>query len=393
LLKQSMIIFMKKVCVPHSFQIVIDDVGWRCGKDTRYKGGPSRSGIEHRRHTANDYRAIVELGKRIGMRIKCAFVIGEWDRTNLLRDVPYATEYFDEWDNASRIDKNIDEFAQIISDNQDYFEIAMHGCLHEYWTGKHSGMQPEFYGRNINGEKRVMLEADAVKRHIEAFFALLEQNNLPTNIRSFVPPNFSYKFSRGDGELSYILKDYGIKYISTPYSSMVIENDYVPETAAVENGIITVNRTNDFTRWETIDAPIPGKIKRSYYGMHWPNILHSDSDRNMEVVDKWVKYFEQYKDDFEIFFAGENGRASSQALYKIYTKTVVKPDSITLNFENVDKQGAVGLYPEIYLNFTKDCKPVCDNGGELSLFYERENFNCYKLTRLEPKLSKLEVRF
>lgn len=174
---------------------------------------------------------------------------------------------------------------------------------------------------------------------------------------------------------------------------MVVKNDTVPEIAAVENGIITVNRTNDFTNWETIDAPIPGEIKRSYYGMHWPNILHADSDRNMEVVDKWVKYFEQYKDDFEILFAGENGRASSQALYKRYTKTTIKPDSITLDFKAVDKQGAAGLYPEVYLNFTKDCTPVCENGGELSLFYERPNFNCYKLTRLEPKKTVLEVKF
>ncbi len=383
---------MKKVCLPNSFQIVIDDVGWRCGKDTRYKGGPSRSGVEHRNHTANDYLAIVELGKRLGMRIKCAFVIGEWDRTNLLRDVPYATEFFDEWDNASRIDKNIDEFADIIKNNRDYFEIALHGCLHEYWTDKHSGMMPEFYSRK-NGKPHKMLEVDAVKRHIEAFFALLEQNGLPTDIRSFVPPNFAYVFSRGENELSYILKDYGIKYISTPYSSMLIRDDTVPEIAAVENGIITVNRTNDFTKWETINAPIPGKIKRSYYGMHWPNILHADPDRNMEVIDKWGKYFEQYKDDFEILFAGENGMASSQALYKRYTKTTVTPDCITLDFTEVDKQGAVGLYPEVCLNFTKDCVPTCEDGAELSLFYARENFNCYKLTRLEPKKAVLRVRF
>lgn len=383
---------MKKACLPYSFQIVIDDVGWRCGRDTRYKGGPSRSGLETRHHALEDYQAIIALGKNLNMRIKCAFVIGEWDRTNLLRDVPYATEFFDEWDNASRIDPRIDEFRDAINAGQEYMEIAMHGLIHEFWTGKHSGMQPEFYARD-GGRPVKMLERDAARRHIEAFFELLHQNGLPENIRSFVPPNFSYIFSDSDHELSALLREYGIRYISTPYCSMRVPEGEFPEMAAVENGIITVDRSRDFTSWEIVNAPTPDKIKKSYYGMHWPNIIHDDPSRNMEVVARWTEYFRRYQRDFEIFSARENGQAASQALYKRFTRVSETPDALILDFSGVDRQGAVGLYPEVYLNFTPECRPVSSEGGICELYAAREGFNTWKLRRLEPFAERLTVSY
>ena len=43
------------------------------------------------------------------------------------------------------------------------------------------------------------------------------------------------------------------------------------------------------------------------------------SQKNMETVARWIKYFEQYKNNFEILPARDNAIGSTQALYKRFT--------------------------------------------------------------------------
>ena len=74
----------KKITLPIALQIVTDDVGWFDGHDSRCAEGPSRTGIP-RKHCAADYEVIEAIGKEIGMKINCPFVVGEWDKKNRLR--------------------------------------------------------------------------------------------------------------------------------------------------------------------------------------------------------------------------------------------------------------------------------------------------------------------
>jgi len=71
-------------------QVVIDDVGWWSGKNGSKWQEPYRTGID-RNHTPADYQAIVSLGKALGIRPQAVMVIGEWDRKNILKDVPHST--------------------------------------------------------------------------------------------------------------------------------------------------------------------------------------------------------------------------------------------------------------------------------------------------------------
>ena len=98
----------ERIFIPYGFLIVVDDVGWWCGYDQRYKNGPTRSGIE-RYHCIEDYKAIIEIGKSLNMRIKCGFVAGEWDRNNILAKVPNSNKHGSDWDNASRLHPQIEE--------------------------------------------------------------------------------------------------------------------------------------------------------------------------------------------------------------------------------------------------------------------------------------------
>ncbi len=68
--------------IPMPLQIVIDDVGWRRGRDDSGHGGPFRTGMD-RLHGAEDYLAIAELGRALNMRPQAAMIMGEWDRESL----------------------------------------------------------------------------------------------------------------------------------------------------------------------------------------------------------------------------------------------------------------------------------------------------------------------
>jgi hypothetical protein len=82
---------MNQFVIPNALQIVIDDLGWMNSKDDRENKGPSRTAMP-RNHVAEDYAAINALGKALGMRINCAFVIGEWDPDNRLKKLPNFSE-------------------------------------------------------------------------------------------------------------------------------------------------------------------------------------------------------------------------------------------------------------------------------------------------------------
>ncbi|MDW7658088.1 MAG: hypothetical protein SCM11_13045 [Bacillota bacterium] len=370
--------------IPHSFLIVIDDVGWWCGKDQRYKNGPSRSGLEQRRHVIEDYQAIVALGKSLNMRIKCGFVIGEWDRTNLLAGVRNSNKYGTQWDQASRLDPAIDEVRDLLNDSSDYLELAIHGLVHMYWNDSGKMQHAEFYQKAADGKGYIMTPPDIVREHLDAYFAIYQQNGFTMDLTSFIPPCFQYIYSPERDQLSAILSEYGIFYVSTPYASMGYTSHVKPVDVCVENGIITVDRTSDLTSWDVVGANPPGVIKNSYYGLHWINILNNDVEKNGETVQAWIRYFAQYKHRFDLFVARNNAVASSQALYKKHTKIVVDNDKIVLDFAAVDKQVVSALEPAVYLNVVNEKVPKPDHTVDLRVYEESEKFTTYQVTRRMP---------
>jgi len=379
-------------CIPHSFLLVVDDVGWWCGDDHRYKNGPSRSGIG-RRHCIEDYKAIVEIGRSLNMRVKCGFVVGEWDRCNLLAKVRNSNKHGALWDNASRLDPQIDEVRDLINSSKDYMEIALHGVMHMFWTDEGIMKYAEFYQTCEETGKNKMTPPDIVREHLDAYFEILRQNGLTTDIKSFIPPCFRYVYSRDKDQLSAILSEYGIKYISTPFSSMEYTSPEKPEGACVENGIITVDRTNDLIPWDAVDAQTPDIIKKSYFGMHWPNFLNKDPEKNMETVARWIKYFEQYKNNFEILPARDNAIGSTQALYKRFTNLSFCDGRMVLDFSEVDAQGAKDLDGTLYVNIVNTINPKADEAVDLKIYEVHENYTTYKVERRKPFASKAVISF
>jgi hypothetical protein len=373
----------ERIFIPYGFLIVVDDVGWWCGYDQRYKNGPTRSGIE-RYHCIEDYKAIIEIGKSLNMRIKCGFVAGEWDRNNILAKVPNSNKHGSDWDNASRLHPQIEEAAHLINANSPYIELAMHGVMHMY-RDDDGKMQPaEFYQRDEKTGKNRMMPPSVIRRHIDAFFEILRQNRLSTDIVSFIPPCFIYTYSKEDDHLSHILAEYGIKYISTPFPSMQYTSSEKPVSACVENGIITVDRTGDLTGWYEVDAKTPETIKKSYYGMHWPNFLNQDPDKNMDTVNRWIRYFKKYEGQFEILPARNNMEGSSQALYKRFIDMKVSEDKAVLDFTEPNLREATGLTDYFFINAKNNVTLSADSSVDIEADKIYEDYTTYKITRKKP---------
>ena len=100
---------MENIKIPLGVAIRVDDVAGVEGADDRHIGRPSRSGLP-RRHDPRDVLALGEVGKRLGTKILCNLVLGEWDINNRLRGVPHVSWDEQGWDAASIINKNREFF-------------------------------------------------------------------------------------------------------------------------------------------------------------------------------------------------------------------------------------------------------------------------------------------
>lgn len=267
--------------VPMPLQIVIDDVGWWSGEDGHERGEPFRTGIQ-RNHCPADYRAIARLGRALGMRPQAATILCEWDRTNLLRRVPTSTWMGAGWDNTRWVGPWLEEAAGIISQQREHLELVLHGLGHEYWEGG-SFTRAEWYdGRGV------MRPREQVQAHLEAYAEILRQNQLGEFPRSFVPAAFRYCYGDGEHGLAALLRDWGIRFVSTPFAGARFRVSPPTSLMGLDQGVVTVDRGQEpRIPWHRIDAqpaPVPGPI----LGLHWPNILHPDPARNEEVVDRWA---------------------------------------------------------------------------------------------------------
>lgn len=274
-------------CVPMPLQIVIDDVGWWSGRDGSADGEPFRTGID-RDHAMEDYQAIAYLGRQLGMRPQAAMILCEWDRENILRQLPTSTWMGANWDNSCRVGSWLDQAAAVIRDIADHMEFVLHGVGHEYWEGD-TFTRAEWYDPDSRMRPR-----DQVLAHLDAYTRIMRQNDLGDFPTSFVPAAFRYGYGDGDQGLAAILRQWGITFISTPFATARFATRPQHPLMGVDQGIPTVDRgTQPPIPWDTI-AAAPADIPGPILGLHWPNILHPDPAQNSAVVDRWVVYLRSF---------------------------------------------------------------------------------------------------
>ncbi len=346
-------------CVPMAIQVVIDDVGWWCGRDDGARNGPFRTGAP-RDHVPADYRAIAELGKRLRMRPQAAMVLSEWDRTNALRRLPSATWMGAAWDNARWQGPWLDAAAAVLHDQRAHIDIALHGIGHEFWTDG-AASRAEWHDRA--GHMRPPSE---VRAHLEAYARLLEQQDLRGFPTSFVPAAFLHRFG---GAFAPILKACGIRYISTPYRTLFRERDTEAPDLGIDAGLLTVDRGADLCKWFEIAPEPAGEIAGPVCGLHWPNLLHPDPARNGEVVDRWVRLLAPYQTRFDRMLAPDTARGFSQLAYHRWVEIREEAQGVTLDWRKVP--AAPGILDSFYLKLhLPESATVTANGLTIMEIFE-----------------------
>ena len=319
---------MFKIHIPKPIQIVIDDVGWWCGTDGHDIEQPFRTGI-CRNHVIEDYFAIFKLGKDLGVRPQAAMILCEWDRGNILRNLPDSTWMGKNWDNSDVSIERLEQASDCLNTNRDYFEFTLHGIGHEFWHDEKM-LRAEWY--DINGKMR-----PAVHRHLDCYAKLMEMNDLGGFPVSFVPCAFLYHFGSKTDNLAEILYQYGVRFISSPFERMVFSHKTETELFGFDHGLITINRGADLKRWNAL-GEYPGeddKLIHPIAGLHWPQILHKNSLRNFEVVDRWVDFFKQHDRMLEWTLARDIRSFSTQLAHWSLSEVTVLNKSAIIDISGV----------------------------------------------------------
>ena len=321
------------VSIPRPIQIVIDDVGWWSGEDGHEIQQPYRTGIS-RNHVPADYRAIVDLGIKLGVRPQAATILCEWDRENILRDVPTITWMREKWDNSKWVGPWLDEAADIIRNNQNHYELTMHGVGHEYWQDENM-TRAEW--ADSSGTMRPL---DQIELHLDYFEKLLHQNQLGSFPTSFVPTAFLHGFGlTGNHQVSMaeVVKKRGIEYINTPFYNMFNAEGAQFGLFGVDSGVITIDRGEDLLDWDVFSGKPSGVLTGPTCGLHWPNLLHEDPSRNSEIVDTWVELLKPYNDKPETLLAKNSTLFRNQLIHHVCTKVKVREDEFHIDFLETNK--------------------------------------------------------
>ncbi len=305
-----------EISIPMPFQIVVEDVGWWSGTDGSRYNEPFRTGMG-RPHHLLDYQALATLGKSLGMRPQLSFVLCEWDRKNILKKVPTATWMGKAWNNTPNIGPRLDAAAHILAANRDHLEIGLHGVGHEYWEGGVSS-RTEFHDQN-----GVMRPRDEILRHLDCFGEILEQNGLGVFPESFVPPALNHSFGNGEAGFQEIVKQYGVKYVSTIFERARQFSPPRAEGLTWERGVILLERGEAPVPWHRIAAAPEFSFESPLLSLHWANLLHPDPARNREVVERWVDFIREAGSGFDRLLSGDTPSCWTQFVFR--TLSEIRP--------------------------------------------------------------------
>jgi hypothetical protein len=215
-------------------------------------------------------------------------------------------------------------------------ELTLHGVGHECWAPSPAGAW-EFTRAEWHDRAGTMRPREEVLARIEYFQKLLDQHNLGEFPTSFVPCAFLHRFTGGAPEeengLASLLKSAGVTFISTPFATMHGSERIGYRLFDFDAGLITVDRGRDLSpRWFTIGTPPDGELRGPICGMHWPNILHEDPERNEEVVAAWVQYLKEYDRRADRMLAPDTTSFATQLAHHVCTTFTTEPDGVMFDF-------------------------------------------------------------
>lgn len=393
-----------RVIIPVAIQIIADDFGWHNGRDERTSNRPSRSGLP-RDHAPEDYKIMNELGKALDMKILTPFVIGEWDKDNLLRGVKYATYNEEGWDRASEIDMRMAEKYFEAAESSEYIEYAYHALMHGYYRNNKQICETEYsrpaYDPVTDTHDYSTFEyipAEEMQAYIDLFFRIYDSWGFRKKIRSFVspcsihtPPEKTYDFAK-------ILKDNGFIHWANHWGLL-------KDTTAVFDGV-TFLQKNAVVGWEYYDVdPLmvkdhctnalfsnEGRICAAC-GYHWTNFLRLNPQNNMERLNDWVKYFKRQGSIYGQMLSRDIAFASSQAVYSRFGEVRIEGNLCKIDLKEVDAKGSLAQRDTFYISTGKQVNPQSCSGGIMSIYEKAAGLHGHTTWQITRTDKRREITF
>jgi len=313
-----------EVFLPMPVFPVIEDVGWWQGEDGSARQQPYRNAFP-RRHCLADYQALVRFADRLRVRLGIGMVLCEWDRNNVLRDIPGATWLGSEWDNRINQGPWLDETAEFLNDKRDSLELGFHALCHEFWNeGKME--RSEFHDQD-----GVMRSPQLIQSHLDAFRQILEHNGFSEFPRLFLPPALYHSFGNGEQSIQAILYKNGIRHVITRFARA---RRYAPPLHAKiswECGVGLLERGLAPVPWHA-PASSPGwDFGGPILPLHWGNLLHPDPAGNNDIVDGWAAMLRTRATGPECILAESLDACWRQAAVFYFGKLAIEAQSIVID--------------------------------------------------------------
>ncbi len=393
------------IIFPHPFAFAIDDIGWNNGHNDGAAGeGPYRIGLK-RHMELSDYKCMVDVAKKVGVRLQGIFILGEMDRENVLATVPSTNQFGAKWDNSANVNDEQVRIMNFVRDNAAWLEFGLHGVGHEFWPdGAGKRKRAEWY---CTHEDHPWPESE-IEAHIDVFKKIMAQYGLDKEHghsfpESFVPCAYGYYWNP-DGAYSTgsKLRPEGVKYVNTLFTYIEELNPPQGENAGgIDHGQLVVNRINYGNPWyELASLPtVPIEEQKSdIIETHWTNWLVQDDFLQENLNQRWVDYFAKVAKTENRYIAKNTEQFYAQWLYNKYA-TVTESISGKVTIDNTQMPEEVyesdllsNLILKVKLKEGQHVSSIRLNDRDLMVYYEEGGYGMIVLPQLEREIYQLEYK-
>lgn len=385
------------IIFPRGIGVNVGQVGWMEGSSEDPVGGPWRAGIR-RNFDVRDYQPIVEVGERLGIRIMSLFILGEFDRLNILGEYPTSNPAGKNWDNTRYISPTQIEIMDYVKSNAANMELGITGVLHEYWE---DGVKSRAEWFDVaNQQPR---DENIIRNNVELIKRILNQYGIsPENGHSFPESFIAYGFyfnPEGPYSLGKVLSENGIKYANTPFATIHGLKRPPLLSGGFDHGVLLLDRFNHGNLWYdygAVPSIKPDEIQTVVVESHWANWLAYDDFLQPDVNAKWVDFLLNIQRDKNHYLAKNTEQLYSQWLYKNFTKVTEKKQGEVLidnkkMLQNAYDYNLLGnMVLAVALDENEHISDATINNENIPAYYETEGFAYLYLPPLEQKTYTLK---
>lgn len=386
------------IIFPRGISVNVGQVGWMSGSSEDPVGGPWRAGIR-RDFDVRDYKPMVDVGQELGIRFMSLFILGEFDRLNILGEYPTSNPDGENWDNSRYIGPRQLEIMDYVKSNAANIEFGITGVLHEYWE---NGVKSRAEWFDVANQKP--RDETIVRKNVELLKRLMAQYGItPENGHSFPESFISYGFyfnPKANYSLGKVLGENGIKYANTPFASIEGLDRPPLLNGGLDHGVLLLDRYNHGILWYdygSVPTVTPDEIQSVVVESHWANWLAFDDHLQPAVNQKWIDFLRSVQKDRNHYLAKNTEQLYSQWLYKKYT-AVQEADQGTVLIDNRKMPKDVYQYNllgnmvlALSLNEGEHISSASLNGKSIAALHQAEGYVYLYLPPLDAK--KYELRY